>query len=254
MATSRQVLGRKGEFAVRDHVPCPRCGRARHLVPLAINFQCADLICKFCGFLAQVKATTSVDGTLPKVILGAAWRPQHEQILAGIFQSLYVAVFNPEGRLTSIHYVPAHILQSVPTVFEPRNPLSATAKRAGWTGFNYNLSKLPPIGIQQVFTATKVAAGSSTAKPKAKPITKTTIPPRAKPHTLHEAMAEVLRARGNEPMTAAALARAVNESGLYARGDGGPVPSGQVSARRARYKHLFAKTGTGIQLVREDDG
>jgi type II restriction enzyme len=249
MPTPRQVLGRKGEIAVRDHVPCPRCRRSRHLVPLTANFQCADLICKFCGFLAQVKATRSVDGRLPMRILGAAWRPQHEQILAGIFQPLFIAVFDTGGRLTSIHYVPAHILQSAPTVFEPRDPLSATAKRPGWTGFNYNLSKLPPIGVEEVFRASEITR-PATSHARSKPTKSVPRRPRAD-LTLHEAMREVLRSSGNRPMSPAELTDAVNKSGLYARGDGLPVPRGQVAARRAKYGHMFVKTPAGIRLADE---
>jgi type II restriction enzyme len=151
--TPKQALGRKGELAVRDFVPCPRCGRARHLTPLATNFQCADLICKFCGFLAQVKSVTLVGNDLPDRILGAAWEPQHDQIIAGIFQPLFVCGFAKSGNLVSIDCVPAHILQAVPDVFEPRNPLGANARRAGWTGFYYNLSRLPRIGIKRVHIA-----------------------------------------------------------------------------------------------------
>jgi hypothetical protein len=79
------------------------------------------------------------------------WRPQHEQIIAGIFQPLFVASFEASGSLHSIHYIPAHVLQSVPAVFQPRAPLRATARRAGWTGFIYNLSKLPPAGISGIY-------------------------------------------------------------------------------------------------------
>lgn len=153
--TAKQLLGRRGEDAVHDHVPCPRCNRERHLTALPANFQCADLICKFCGFLAQVKATTVHDGQRPDRILGAAWAPQHEQILAGIYQPLYVVGFSTSGRLVRIDYVPAHILAATPLVFEPRKPLGATAKRAGWTGFNYNLSVIPAIGIKQVYPLAK---------------------------------------------------------------------------------------------------
>lgn len=151
--TSRQHLGNLGETAVRDNVPCPRCRRERHLTPLRTNFQCADLICKFCGFLAQVKAVSTENGKLPDRIPGAAWKPQREQILAGIFQPLYIATFDKDLRIQAIFYVPAHILQAVPGVYEPRKPLSSNARRAGWTGFYYNLSKLPPIGVAQVFPA-----------------------------------------------------------------------------------------------------
>jgi Dam-replacing family len=157
MATARQHLGSKGEQAVSSNVPCPRCNRARHLAKLQANFQCADLICKFCGYLAQGKATTLADGPdeLPKRILGAAWGPQHEQIVAGIYHGLYIVGYSPSGGLVRIDYVPAHILQTCPEVFEPRNPLGATAKRAGWRGFNYNLEKLPAIGIKQVYPAAR---------------------------------------------------------------------------------------------------
>lgn len=141
---------------MREHVPCPRCNRAKHLSKLPKNFQCADLICKFCGFLAQVKALTLGEGAtdLPPTVPGAAWQPQHDQIIAGIYHGLYLVGFSPGGRLVRIEYVPAHVLQVSPEVFEPRAPLGPTAKRAGWRGFIYNLEKLPPIGRTQVYPVT----------------------------------------------------------------------------------------------------
>lgn len=151
MATPYQRLGNKGEAVVSKHVPCPRCNRARHLSKLPRNFQCADLICKFCGYLAQVKATTLQGEDLPEKVLGGAWRPQHEQIIAGIYHGLFIVGFSAGGGLMRIDYVPAHILQNTPEIFEPRKPLRPTAKRAGWRGFYYNLSKLPPIGVSQLY-------------------------------------------------------------------------------------------------------
>jgi hypothetical protein len=151
MATSRQKLGEKGELAVSRRVPCPRCNRPRHLAKLQRNFQCADLICKFCGFLAQVKAVTIKGDELPDRILGAAWGPQHEQLIAGIFHGLYIVGFSDTQRLVRIDYVPAHVLQASPQVFEPRAPLKETAQRAGWQGFVYNLAKLPEIGVKRVY-------------------------------------------------------------------------------------------------------
>jgi hypothetical protein len=109
------------------------------------------VICKFCGFLAQVKAVTTIDGTLPARVLGGAWSPQRDQILAGIFQALFVVAVSADGSLLAIDYVPAHILQATPTVFEPRNPLAASARRAGWQGFVYRLDRLPPIGVARVY-------------------------------------------------------------------------------------------------------
>lgn len=153
MATKQQELGEKGEKAVRQRVPCPRCGRPRHLTPLRANFPCADVICRFCGFLAQVKAYTLKGSSrgLPEQVLGAGWYVQRDQIMAGIYHGLYIVGFSQKGRLVRIYYVPAHILQGAPEVFEPRNPLKETAKRAGWVGFNYNLRKLPMIGMRNEY-------------------------------------------------------------------------------------------------------
>jgi hypothetical protein len=153
VATAHQRLGDKGEAAVAKHVPCPRCNKPRHLARLQRNFQCADLICKFCGYLAQVKAVTLAGEDLPDRILGAAWGPQHEQIIAGIYHGLFLVGFSKAGRLVRIDYIPAHILETTPEIFEPRKPLGPTAKRAGWQGFIYNLAMLPPIGRQRVYPA-----------------------------------------------------------------------------------------------------
>ncbi len=152
MPTSKQVLGSKGEAAVCTHVACPRCGREKHFKTLPTNFECVDVICKFCGFLAQVKATVRSDAiTRPDLVPGAGWRPQHQRIIAGIFHSLYVVSFSESGRLSRIDYVPSHILQAHPGTYQPRKPLSEDAKRAGWQGFVYDLRKIPDIGSQQVY-------------------------------------------------------------------------------------------------------
>jgi type II restriction enzyme len=77
MATAKQELGALGEALVVQHCACPKCKQKRTLKPLKTNFKCADVICDFCGFLGQVKASTSKDGkTPPKRLLGAAWEPQ----------------------------------------------------------------------------------------------------------------------------------------------------------------------------------
>jgi hypothetical protein len=60
-------------------------------------------------------------------------------------------------KLVRIDYVPGHVLQASPKVFEPRKPLGPKAKRAGWTGFIYNLENLPPIGIARVYASSLTA-------------------------------------------------------------------------------------------------
>jgi hypothetical protein len=151
LATTKQQLGKRGEAAVCQHAACPRCGRGKQFRALPTNFECVDVICKFCGFLAQVKATSggSVDAP-PTSVLGGAWGPQHERVIAGIFHPLYVVTFT--GRaLARIDYVPSHMLSAHPATFKPRAKLSESARRAGWQGFVYDLRELPPVATHQVY-------------------------------------------------------------------------------------------------------
>jgi len=85
MPTKRQVLGRFGEICVVKECACPKCKRSRTLKRLPNNFKCADVICDFCGYLAQVKAVTVRDiDNIPNSVLGAAWGPEKERMAAAI--------------------------------------------------------------------------------------------------------------------------------------------------------------------------
>ena len=141
MATSKQKLGELGEQVVAKHCACPKCKRSKTLKRLPTNFKCADLICDFCGFLAQVKACTVKDPSCPPdSILGAAWGPQKERMDAAIYFPLYIVAFEKDGKGKAIYYLSADLQE--PHIFEPRKPLSATAKRANWQGFNYRLTDI----------------------------------------------------------------------------------------------------------------
>ncbi|MBA3678124.1 MAG: hypothetical protein H0W74_12110 [Sphingosinicella sp.] len=138
MATVRQNLGAFGEQVVAKQCACPRCKQLQTLKRLPPNFKCADLICDFCGFLAQVKTSTTTDvKTLPRTILGAAWGPQKARMDAAIYFPLYLVRTTADLGHYAIYYLSADL--QPPELFLTRNPLKETAKRAGWTGFNYNI-------------------------------------------------------------------------------------------------------------------
>lgn len=140
MSTEKQKIGTQGEILVTKKCSCPSCKRKKTLRRLPVNFKCADIICDFCGYLAQVK-TKSVDDvdTLPNDCLGGAWVPQKERMDAGIYFPLYLVQLS--GRKSSIFYLCADL--QVPELFKMRNPLSIKAKRSGWQGFAYNFRVLP---------------------------------------------------------------------------------------------------------------
>jgi type II restriction enzyme len=140
MATAKQQLGSWGESIVAKSCDCPKCKKPKTLKLLPTNFKCADLICDFCGFLAQVKAMTvaTVD-SLPKQVLGAAWAPQRERMDAAIYFPLFLVLKSSTSH--AIYYLPTDF-QS-PALFSARKPLSSEARRAGWQGFMYVLSAVP---------------------------------------------------------------------------------------------------------------
>jgi len=140
MATKKQKLGEWGEILVVKRCHCPKCKRSGTLKRLPTNFKCADIICDFCGYLAQVKAMVvkAVD-VLPKQILGAAWGPQKERMDSAIYFPLFLAL-KSENDL-AVYYLPSDLQNN--SLFIPRTKLSETARRAGWQGFVYQIDTLP---------------------------------------------------------------------------------------------------------------
>jgi hypothetical protein len=138
---TRQSLGIFGEQRVARDCACPRCKRSKTLVRLPTNFKCADLICDFCGYLAQVKASKVADvDKLPASIFGAAWGPQNERMAANVYFPLFLVLVAPGAASYAIYYLSADLQE--PKMFKPRNKLSETAKRAGWQGFLYDLREV----------------------------------------------------------------------------------------------------------------
>ena len=139
MPTDKQKLGELGEILVSKNLVCQKCKKTKTLKKLPTNFKCADLICDFCGFLAQVKSSNVKDiEKLPSSILGAAWKPPEDRMNAGIYFPLYLVLVNKKKY--SVFYLSSD-LQSK-DIFVARKPLSVKAKRAGWQGFMYDISKI----------------------------------------------------------------------------------------------------------------
>ena len=142
MATSKQELGTFGEEFVAKSISCPSCKSLnKTLKLLPQNFKCADLICDFCGYLAQVKSVTVKDiDLLPKQILGAAWGPQKERMDSGIYFPLFIVAYKDKKNI-GVYFLPSDLQTS--NMFIPRKPLSESARRAGWQGFMIDL----PLGL-----------------------------------------------------------------------------------------------------------
>src|SRR6476620_4651673 len=93
MPTERQLLGSFGEQRVVQECLCPSCKRSRTLVRLPTNFKCADVICGFRGYLAQVKTARVSDiDTIPNAVLGAAWEPQKQRMASAVYFPLFLVL------------------------------------------------------------------------------------------------------------------------------------------------------------------
>ena len=135
MRTNKQLLGDFGENLIIKKFNCPKCKRIKSLKKLPQNFKCADIICDFCGYLAQVKTKTVSDiEKFPSKVLGAAWGPQKERMDAGIYFPLFVVLKN--GRNYSVFYLSSDL--QTEEMFIKKKPLSKNAKRAGWQGFYFD--------------------------------------------------------------------------------------------------------------------
>ncbi|MED5354507.1 MAG: DpnI domain-containing protein [Bacteroidota bacterium] len=145
--TNKQLLGERGENLVVKNVFCPKCKKHKTLKRLPNNFKCADIVCDFCGYLAQVKAksTSNVD-KIPNTILGAAWKVQKERMDSGIYFPLYIVLVSEKKY--SIFYLPVDYQDE--EIFIKRKPLSKDAKRAGWQGFYYDLTKIEKSMIRRL--------------------------------------------------------------------------------------------------------
>lgn len=137
--TANQELGILGEKFVAKNCSCPRCKREHTFRCLPPNFKCADIICDFCGYLAQVKSKTVEDiNVIPDSVLGAAWGPQNKRMEAGIYFPLFLILVC--GKHKAIFYLPADLQES--KIFQKRNPLGSNARRAGWEGFTYDFKSI----------------------------------------------------------------------------------------------------------------
>ena len=97
--------------------------------------------------MAQVKAksTSNID-VIPNSILGAAWSVQKERMDSGIYFPLFIVLVSEKKY--SIYYLPVDYQDE--EIFVKRKPLSKDAKRAGWQGFYYDLSKIDKSTIRRI--------------------------------------------------------------------------------------------------------
>lgn len=146
--TERQNTGDLGEAIIEKNCLCPRCkSKGKTLKRLVANFKCADIICDFCGFLAQVKTKRSDDiNTIDNTIAGAGWNPQKSRMDAGIYFPLFFVKISKNGKSFSVFYLPADY--QTPEMFVPS--IRNIKNRKPYEMFNYELTDIKKYMVRVV--------------------------------------------------------------------------------------------------------
>lgn len=129
------------ETWLANNMYCPRCGHS-YISLFKNNMPVADFYCPDCLAEFELK---SKDGTIENKILDGAYETMIQRILSDNNPDFFFLNYSySELLIKDFVIIPKHFF--VPAIIEKRNPLSATARRAGWVGCNILLNKIPQQG------------------------------------------------------------------------------------------------------------
>lgn len=117
---------------------CPVCDSPR-IASLAANTPVHDFSCPRCRAWFQLKSKSSPFGTR---VQDGAYEAMKKSMLSDRTPNLFLLHYKlPELRVQNVLLIPHFVFTT--SVLEKRNPLSATARRAGWVGCNFLLDRIP---------------------------------------------------------------------------------------------------------------
>lgn len=123
-----------------ENLYCPACESDR-LFSFPNNQRAADFGCPVCRQQYELKSAARLG---PKIVDGA-YATLIKRLNAADNPNLVLLRFNAAHMaVLSVDIVPKQFF--VPSMVEPRRPLAATARRAGWIGCNIRLDQIPKAG------------------------------------------------------------------------------------------------------------
>lgn len=139
---------------------CPSCG-CRKLQKFPNNTPVADLFCPDCSEQFELKSTKS---RFRGKVVDGAYATMTRRITSDENPSFFFLQFDAAKlAVSSLFVVPKHFFS--PNIIERRKPLAETARRAGWTGCNILLDRIPEFGrIHLVQDGTAAAIENVTAR------------------------------------------------------------------------------------------
>jgi type II restriction enzyme len=109
----------------------------------------ADFFCPICNNEYELK---SKNGALSSKINDGAYSTMIERITSNRNPDFFFMSYSRSDlKVNDFLFVPKHFF--VPEIIEKRNPLAQTARRAGWTGCNILIDKIPTQGRISIVSA-----------------------------------------------------------------------------------------------------
>lgn len=127
------------ESWVENNMYCPHCGN-NHVVHFNNNRPVADFYCDNCKNEYELK---SKNGNFGTKINDGSYDTMIARISSNNNPDFFLMSYS-ENSVKDFIFIPKHFF--VPDIIEKRKPLSETARRAGWTGCNILLEKIPVQG------------------------------------------------------------------------------------------------------------
>jgi len=126
---------------VNQNMYCPCCGNVQ-LNHFENNRPVADFYCSYCREEYELKSKA---GVLRSLINDGAYDKMIARInMLNNPNFFFMSYSKVDLRICDFIFVPKYFF--VPEIIAKRKPLSETARRAGWTGCNIVLSKIPQEG------------------------------------------------------------------------------------------------------------
>jgi len=126
---------------VDNEIFCPNCGKL-NIDKYPNNQPVADFCCSNCNEDFELKSKK--DGIGNKIVNGA-YRTMLERLTSSNNPNFFLLNYNLTNfEIINFLVIPKHFF--VPEIIEKRQPLSSTARRAGWTGCNIILKSIPQTG------------------------------------------------------------------------------------------------------------
>jgi type II restriction enzyme len=128
------------ECWVHQSAFCPNCGN--NLSNFENNKPVADFYCNRCAEEYELKAKNGVMG---KKIVNGAYQAMIERLNANNNPNFFLLTYD-KATLSIRNFLTIPKYFFVADIIEEREPLSSTARRAGWIGCNITLNNIPEFG------------------------------------------------------------------------------------------------------------